>query len=446
MQIITFRLSGLFSRLGAVACVLLLLLVQSFADSSTALAGPKVTPFNGCTFYAPPYGAQSFAGGAPYAGCAEWSAIRGRNGCTKVKGVCPACVTYQGDSLQMWLPEYFIEVTTAPGESAFTEGADGGLLSKHLALGYTTWKTGTKAKLPIPTADRSMPDVTNQSTVWHARVLVMPYANMMGSYSPLPSVQGTEAPTCFAGLSEFVPEQWAFNAADVGYAAAWAPLGIPLCNMPEGALSMAALDAARTAVSRVAGSGSFGGGDGEVCARPVSGGEATKKNLRPSSDALAPLTEGPASLSSKLCMGAWGNLLPRTGWSVTADPLLSAMQAAYRFTSLAADVALNDRWKLKTDDKWQIVFPVNLPATCFKPGAPFPFLNVPPLEDPTRRNAHELNPKSKRKGTYIIAVWRRRETCQEPLETVGGWSASHKGNLLKNQAICQGFNAGRPWE
>ena len=142
MKIITFRLSGLFNRLGVVACVLLLLLVQTFAALSTAVAAPKVTPFNGCTFYAPPYGAQSFAGGAPYAGCAEWSAVRGRNGCTKVKGVCPACVTYQGDSLQMWLPEYFIEVTTAPGESAFTEGADGGLLSKHLALGYMTWKTG----------------------------------------------------------------------------------------------------------------------------------------------------------------------------------------------------------------------------------------------------------------------------------------------------------------
>lgn len=120
-----------------------------------ALAGPTVAPFNACTFYAPPYLLQSFAGGAPYAGCAEWSAMRGRNGCTKVKGVCPACVKYQGDHLQMWLPEFFIEVTTAPGESAFTEGVDGGLLRKHLALGYKTWKADTKALLPLPASPDS---------------------------------------------------------------------------------------------------------------------------------------------------------------------------------------------------------------------------------------------------------------------------------------------------
>jgi hypothetical protein len=121
------------------------------------------------------------------------------------------------------------------------------------------------------------------------------------------------------------------------------------------------------------------------------------------------------------------------------------MQAAYRFSSAAADFNLNDNWKLRADDKWQIVFPVNAPATCFKPGAPFPFLAPAPLENGAQRMSHELSALSKRKGTYVIAVWRRRETCQEPLETVSGWSLSHKGHLAKNAAMCAGVHGQGGW-
>ena len=408
-----------------------------------AIVSPFVSPFNACTFTAPPFALQSFAGGTPLAGCASWSAIRGRNGCVKTKGPCPLCVTYLGDHLQMWLPEFFIEVTTAPGESLFTLSGDGALLSKHLALGMSWWKTSTKSVVPL--ASRSMPDVMSQSTLWHARILVMPYANMMGSFYPLPGVSGTEAPTCYAGLSEFIPSQWTYNLADVPYALAWAPLGAGLCNMPAGATVMGGLEAAKGAVGSVSAGKSFEGGSGEVCARPISVAEAQTKNIRPSSDALAPLTMGPAEISSKLCMGSWGNLLPRTGWAVTADPFLSAMQSAYRFTSAAADFNLNDNWKLQDSDKWQVVFPMSAPATCFKPGAPFPFLAPAPLENGAQRLSHELSVLSQRKGTYVIAVWRKRETCEEPLETVGGWSAAHKVHLGKNAGICAGFNAQGGW-
>jgi hypothetical protein len=421
------------------------LLACTMVLSAPEARAAGMAPFNACTAYAPPFVLQSFAGGAPFAGCAAWSAVRGRNGCIKTKGPCPACIHYPGDHLQMWLPEYFIEVTTAPGESAFALSADGALLASHLKTGFSYWKVRTKAP-PIPKSDRSMSDALSQSNMWHARVLVMPYANLMGSFYPLPSVEGTEAPTCFAGLSEFLPDQWNFNLVDVAYAAAWAPVGIPLCTLPEGASLMGGLEAVKGAVSKVGGGGNFGGGAGEVCARPVAVAEGLAKNLRPTSDALAPLTSGPTELSSKLCMGSWGNLLPRTGWAVTADPLVSALQAAYRFTSLAADMNLNDRWKLLADDKWQVVFPTNLPASCFKPGVPFASLLPAPIENPKQRGLHDLNPVSVRKGTYVIAVWRRRSTCEEPLETVGGWSTSHKVNLTKNAAACSAVNAQGGWQ
>ena len=353
--------------------------------------------------------------------------------------LCPTRDTYLGDHLQMWLPEFFIEVTSAPGESVFTMSADGGLLKKHLALASIHWKASTLS--PTHFFSRSQSDSVTNSVFWHARILVMPYANLMGSFSPLKSAKGTEAPTCFAGLSEFMPSQWAYNLADAPYAMAWSPIGSLLCNSPQGATLFGGIETVKGAVSSVGLGKSFGGGSGEVCARPVSLAEASAKNLRPNSDALAPLTMGPTEISSKLCMGSWGNLLPRSGWSVTADPLLSAMQAAYRFSSAAADFNLNDNWKLRSDDKWQIVFPMSAPGTCFKPGALFPLLAPAPLENIAQRKSHEVNPLSQRKGTYIIAVWRKRDTCEEPLETVGGWSAMHKVHLAKNAAICAGANA-----
>lgn len=398
-----------------------------------------VAPFNACTFSAPPFAAQSFGGGAPFAGCADWSAVRGRAGCTKVKGVCPLCVTYPGDHLQMWLPEYFIEVTTAPGESVFTMAADGTLLSQHLALGNSYWKAATLS--PYQLLTRSQPDAVTHSVFWHARILVMPYANLMGSFTPLKGIVGTEAPTCFAGLSEFYPSQWAHNLVDGPYALAWSPVGAALCNTPQGATLLGGLETAKGAVSKLGLGQSFPGGAGEVCARPVGVAEANLKMLRPSSDALAPVTQGPQNISSKLCMGSWGNLLPRSGWSVTGDPFLSAMQAAYRFTSLTSDFLLNDSWKLRGDDKWQIVFPMSAPGTCFKPGAVFPLLAPAPAENVAQRTAHELAPLSERKGTYVIAVWRRRDTCQEPLESLGGWSATHKVHLAKNAALCTAMHA-----
>jgi hypothetical protein len=392
--------------------------VVSVAEIAKAQA---VAPFNACTFSSPKFAAQSFAGGRASSGCANWSVARGRNGCTKTKGPCPLCVT------------------TAPGESVFTVSADGILLKKHLELANrwletSTVSAGQKFK-------RSLPDSVSGSTFWNARILVMPYGNLMGSFAPLPGIYASDVPTCYAGISEFFPSQWNYNAVDAPYAFAWAPVGSGLCNSPHGGTLMGGLEAAKGKASSLGLGKSFKSAPGEVCARPVGFAEASLKNLRPNSDALAPLTAGPQEISSKLCMGSWGNLLPRTGWSVTADPLLSALQAAYKFTSITADFNLNDNWKTRTDDSWQIVFPNNVPGSCFAPGAQFPIVATAPLEDMGQRGRHELELSSQAKGSYVIAVWRKRETCEEPLESIGGWTAAHRANLVKNTTICNALHA-----
>jgi hypothetical protein len=404
----------------------------------------SATPFHGCTFYSPRLVTGSFAGGAPRSGCAEFSVVRGRSGCTKVKGLCPACVTYAGDHLEMWLPDYFIEVTEHFGRSVFAEGGDGAVLKKHLAAGEAYWRS----TLGVPTTrglSRGMNSASSRESFWHARILTVPYGAAATTFSPLSASIGRGLPGCFSGLSEFLPAQWNTNLADAPYAAAWAPVGVPLCLLPAGATAMAGLDAARNAASRIGASGSAGaggvGGD-FACANPVSAKEALAKNANPGSDALAPLTLGPAEIARKLCMGSWGNLLPRTGWIVSEDPTMAALMAAYRFQSAAADLHLNGEVRMRADDKWQVVWPPVVPQTCFRPGEPFGLTTFPKLEAPDAKATEELKTGSIKKGQfYLVAVWRRRSTCEEPLETVGGWSAAHQVNLAKNTAGCAAVNA-----
>jgi hypothetical protein len=414
---------------GLLCCLSFLLLFLQVP----ARAGINIVPFHACTFQSPEFLGASFAGGSENKGCASWSVKRARNGCRKTKGACPLCVTYSGDHLQMWLPEYFIELSTAPGESLFTLTPDGKILAQHLKLATSLWKS------PIPndggavsSADqksrRAAPENASETHFWHARILVMPYGNLMGNYSPLPGIFGTEAPTCFAGISEFFKDQWNFNLIDAPYAFAYAPIGIPLCNTPSGATLAAGVESVRGAVSKAGAGFSFPGGQGEVCGRPMASfGEGHAKLLRPASDVLRPLAD-----PTRLCMGSWGNLVPRTGWSVTSDAFTSAMQAAYKFASLNSDLLLNDNFKVRDSDKWQIVHPPVTPNSCFKPGNPL----IPPVENALKKQEKELKFTAKNKGTYLIAVWRKRETCEEPLESFNGWSLAYKAHLSKNKALC----------
>lgn len=392
------------------------------------------SPFNGCTFYKPRLALESFAGGTEFMGCANFSAVNGRNGCTKIKGVCPACVKYNGDHLQMWLPDYFIEVTKHIGRSVFAESEDGKFLVPQLGLAVTWWETGT-ASVTNPLFSNGTQSTSGRESVWHARILTVPYGAFANNYYPLTPGKGFAIPTCFSAISEFYPGQWAYNLSDGPYAAAWAPVGSMLCLTSGGALVAGALAEAKAGISKLTSSASGNiPGNPLQCANPVGAGEGFLKNALPSSDTLSPLTSGDLT---KLCMGTWGNLIPRTGWIQSEDPHMSAMMAAYKFMSLAGDFHLNGDLKLRPDDKWQIVYPPRIGGKCFTPGSPLK--DLPPAADEAfSRIADELNPTSALKNhTYIIAVWRKRESCEEPMQFIGGWSADYKTNYSKNLGLCK---------
>ncbi len=148
------------------------------SSNSHALVTP---PFNGCTFYKPRLALESFAGASDFAGCASFSAVNGRNGCTKIKGVCPACVKYNGDHLQMWLPDYFIEVTKHIGRSVFSESVDGKILAAQLGLAVTWWDAGT-ASVTNPLFSNGTQSTSGRESVWHARILTVPYGAIANNW------------------------------------------------------------------------------------------------------------------------------------------------------------------------------------------------------------------------------------------------------------------------
>lgn len=389
-------------------------------------------PFNGCTFYKPRLAFESFANATDFGGCANFSAILGRNGCKKTKGPCPACVVYPGDNVQIWLPDYFIEVTKHVGRSVFAESIDGKALAQHLKLASSWWSSHTFGGSNPLLSNGTSSDSARES-FWHARILTVPYGSLVSNYPPLGASKGVGLPFCYSAISEYLPDQWNYNLSDGPYAVAWASVGGPLCLTSLGAAASGAIAEAK---SKIGGIGRFPGVPmtSFQCATPVGAQEGLAKNTLPSSDTMSPITSGDIT---KLCMGSWGNLVPRTGWIASEDPHMSAMLAAYKFMSIAGDFNLNSELKLRNDDKWQIVYPPRIGGRCFIPGSPlkdFP----PAADDPLSRTVDELDPTSSLKNqTYIIAVWRKRESCEEPLQYVQGWSASYKANYYKNLGICQ---------
>lgn len=391
-------------------------------------------PLSSCSFYKPNLLPLTFASGVPNTGCAEFSAVLGRRGCKKIKGTCPFCVKYPGDHVQMWLPDYFIEVTKHIGKSLFTSLPTGSLLATQLSLAQF-WASTTLLAPTTSALSNGTHSESGSSSFWHARIITVPYGLEVNNYPPLRAPSGTGFPHCYSAISEFYTAQWQLNLSDSPFALAWMPIGLSLCNNPGVNLATELFGQAKKNISSLT-STDLGTGGGFIpssfqCALPVGAKEGTFKNTLPTSDALSPLRS-----PQKLCMGSWGNLLPRTGMISTDDPLMSALIAAYKFQSLAADFNLNAALKMVADDKWQIVYPPRHPATCFSPGSS---LTLPlQMDDPLTRAKDELSFDQKLKDhTYVIAVWRRRESCEEPLSQIDGWNKSYKANFIKNKTACQ---------
>ncbi len=387
-----------------------------------------------CSFYKPSLSGASFAFGTPFAGCAEFSAVLGRSGCKKTKGPCPLCTVYPGDHLRMWLPDYFVEVTKHIGQSVFTELPTGALLQAHLKRA----KDSRDASLGAPSEPHLSSGAHSGSagsSFWYARILTLPYGAQVNTFNPLKASEGIGFPQCFLGISEYLDAQWNLNLSDAPFVLAWMPIGMQVCTNP---LAVPAAELMSKAKGEIAGSlGGFSSAPSSnlSCAMRVGAKEGSLKNALPSSDALAPLRKNPYE---SLCMGSWGNLLPRTGWINSDDPFMSALMAAYKFQSLAGDFNLNYALKLRSDDKWQIVYPPRLPNTCFKPGSSLSLIGSSDSALARARDELGTNPSLK-DHTYVIAVWRKRESCEEPLQYINGWNEAHKAHLEKNAALCAGM-------
>ncbi len=399
------------------------------------LDSAQATPFNGCTFYKDDFVSPSYSDGEPDSGCADFSAVNGRDNCKIWEGVCPACFSYPGDHVQMWLPDYFIEVTKHTGRSIFAEDFDGKAFKTHLKLGVSWWESSTKTPVN-PVVSNGMTSSQSRESFWHARILVVPYGSLANNYPPLGSSKGVGLPVCYSALSEFLPAQWNYNLADGAFAFAWSPVGILACLSPAGAVANEVIGLARNKVTALANAPGLPNQSLPVdlaCANPVGAKEAYLKNLVPGSAALAPLS---GDIKNSLCMGSWGNLMPRTGWITNEDPFMSAMMAAYKFQSAAGDFHLNNAIKPRSSDKWQIVYPPRSSNKCFSPGSAT--LGLPPaMESIATRMKDETSVGNVLKdGTYVIAVWRKRTACKRPTQFIKGYDNAFKINFKKNKGIC----------
>ncbi|RYZ90950.1 MAG: hypothetical protein EOP04_02285 [Proteobacteria bacterium] len=388
----------------------------AYATLSSAAVIPKEN--SACMFYRE-FESKFWQCAAPY--------VR-RKSCTIVKGACPACVKYKGDKGRMWLPDFFIEVTTNEGQSRFADSYP--VLRNHIkhAEGYSNART----PLP-PSRENTAPDIADhvKEHFWHARIVLPPWGSEVLQYLHMPQQGGSAAyaPLCFAGLSEYAVDQWKLGIADAPYAMKWAPVGLLACNAPGASIPTSSINAAISGAKSLA-SGVAGGSEGIGakfgplgCAYGVPGNVMLKQNLNPSSDALN---------FGKLCMGEMGNLIPREGVINNDDVFRSAVMAGWKFASLTKDAFLGSIGGIEATDKIQLVYPRSDMEGCYQPQTA---LKDWPLPGPTeKRSLGELG------HTYIFAVWRERETtrCMEPGEADAIWMPAIKGaNYQANRGLCK---------
>lgn len=389
-------------------------------------------PLNACTSYSPRLI-------STFGTCADFTVTRAKNGCMKVKGVCPACVTYQGDLLEMWLPEFMVEVSPHIGRSIFAESTAGAALKLHLTAAKAWWDKSFPST-PL-TASGSLSQNSHSST-WHARILPVPFGAAVNTYPPLRSSAGVGVPVCYSSLSELMPNQWKYGQADLPIALAQSFLTVPQCYLPLGAAASALAQGALAYAPSPSGiissvTGVDIGGFPNGCARPIFDKEAVAKSLSPSSDAWS---------MSKRCIGTLGALIPRTGEIASDEPFKAALTAGVKFASATSDFFGDSKtggWELS--DKWQLIYPPSLHNYCFRPGQASQILEMPfgvnedgitRASDNAKMNGALANSKS---GSYVFLVWRKRETCQEPLGSI--WKADYELQKAKNMAICAGSSA-----
>jgi hypothetical protein len=406
-----------------------LFLLSSISFAGGLPSNLSSLPASGCTFYKPQMIAQSFGM------CANYSAAIGRNGCTIYHW--PG-ITYPGVDVQMWLPDFFVEVTKYTGRSMFAQNPANPLelgFIAHLKLASLYFQAAEPQTSTLgggEITDGPTVDDLNQMSYWQVRMLQVPFGKETMEFRPGLTPRGTGLPIYYDGISEFVSQQWRDNLADLPFATLLEPVANPFCNSLAGGAAVGITNELRGKLSTAI--GSFGNSPPFPnlpfgVATPMPAKLIFSQNLLPTSDVFAAFSD-----PTKLCIGSKGPLIPRTGFISSEDRSQSALMAAVKFMSLIGDAYPWGRdYKLQNSDKFQLVYPATA-ALCFNPAA---ILDSNFLE--ARNPIDENIPGSA--NTYIFAVWREKHSCED--KGPGGQSVGiayfnsiHPIDIQKNKAIC----------
>jgi hypothetical protein len=393
----------------------------------------KAVPFHGCTFYKERLQAWSWPGGMN-TGCAQFSATFGA--CTKQKCGFWGCISYSGYWVQGWLPDYFLEVNSVMGKSAFSDSLDGVSLRKHIEIAKKWWRSNLGNVMPFEVGVRSHSyELSSDHKLLYARALSVPYGTVGWTIPTIGSSAGSAMPVCYKAISELAPATWndLLTSGDRKTAAVWSPLTALVCGL--GAPVAGAGQTAKQIISKfpiptgtMPDSGLPGG-----CAQPLPVWAQEAGGLT-GQGAAAPH-----------CMGALGALLPRTGWVWASDQFNAHQQAAWRIASLAEDY-FHQGIGVQPEDKWQQVWPAVPRAQCFIPGG----LDRPNNFEPSTYTGDRMTgvfppipfsdtPYRQGLSDAVFAVWRKRGTCLEPWEGVAA-IADIEAAYFMRLASCKSLN------
>lgn len=369
-------------------------------------------PFHGCTFYKPQFIPYSWPG-VQGAGCADFKSVYGQ--CTIVHCGFWGCISYAGNKVSGYIPDYFIEVTKKSGRSSFAESLDGAGLNSQLQLAQKYWDLNYPPVAPVVGQTGTSQTIEDVKSVYqhlsYARMITVPYSDPLWRFRGLDPPKGSSIPTCFQGISEFDPTTWNDDPVrnpDFAISAALSSVSAAVCLSSAGSTSQGAIATARGVISGLSiPTGNRTGietqGFGANCAMAVPSWYGSAQSIQTAANFLADPT--------KLCMGYMGALLPRTGKISASDNWTASLESAYRMASLTQD-HFNNGGGIG-DDKWQIVWPRVAAPYCFAPGG----LDTPHEgTDTSLKTFADEFPAAQGLDDMVIAVWRKRESCLEPYD------------------------------
>ena len=276
-----------------------------------------------------------------------------------------------------YVPQYFIEVVSHPGETFFTT-LPGATLQLALVKG--------KGGLPFGT------ESDGSSYAFHAHTLNVPFA--LGAFAGMPCGGALGGNMCFTSMSEHLGRQWKTGHADL-----WQPAWLAWSKAPKACLMKGALSSA------VGGSKPTG--------YPAHSGLCSADRSW--------LTKYPPS-NQAVCNG-WGIVFPRYGTVTSSDPITASLVIASRIRSLGSEVFQSV--PTFADEKWQMISPQA--SSCFREGQNIGFLRAKGVSEMGRLWKGKLK-------DYLYVIWKKVK-CTRDMNFV----VSTQAWLSVLQGTCKGI-------